>query len=148
MAIKHLKTYIRNVVTEISSARIRAAGIVVVKFDDNNDCLVLVLQSSKGYDLPKGRVEDGETPLDCARRETLEETGISDLHFHIGPKSIVIDQCQMYTAKTNQEPALGKNPDTKQFEHVGYKWVSPEQAIRILPRFLARAVKWAIKNVH
>jgi len=36
----------------------------------------LILQSDYGYDLPKGHLESGEKPLDGARRECREETGL------------------------------------------------------------------------
>ena len=32
------------------------------------------------YDLPGGRLNPGEAPLDCARREFVEETGFYPLH--------------------------------------------------------------------
>lgn len=147
MAINELKNYIKHVVKEISSNKIRAAGIVVFKqFEDSDK--VLILKSKKGYDLPKGRLENNESSLNCAIRETLEETGISDLDFYNGTSSVIIDKCQMYTAKTTQEPNIVKNPDTNELEHLGYKWVEPHVAIDILPGYLSAAVKWATKNVH
>jgi len=147
MTIKELKHYIEHVVKEISSNNIRAAGIIIFKKIDDAD-KILVLKSKKGYDLPKGRLEPGESSLGCAVRETLEETGIDDLDFYLGTKSVVIDQCQMYIARTEQEPMISKNPETNQFEHTGYKWVDPKLAVNILPGFLASSVDWAIKNIH
>jgi len=70
------------------------------------------------------------------------------LDFYLGTKSVVIDQCQMYIARTEQEPMISKNPETNQFEHTGYKWVDPKLAVNILPGFLASSVDWAIKNIH
>ena len=147
MAVNNLKTYIRQVVKEISSNNVRAAGIVIFKTFDNAD-KILVLRNKQGNDLPKGRIEPGENGLSCALRETLEETGIDDLEFHKGTSSVIIDQCQMFVARTTQEPKITKNPETNQFEHIGYEWIDPQDAIKILPGFLSAAVKWAIKDVH
>ena len=81
MAIKELKNYIKHIVKEISSNNIRAAGIIIFKKIDDAD-KILVLKSKKGYDLPKGRLEPGESSLNCAVRETFEETGIDELDFY------------------------------------------------------------------
>lgn len=55
-----------------------AGGVVL---NANND--VAVVQQgdgiSKSFSLPKGHIEEGETPLDAARREIAEETGITTL---------------------------------------------------------------------
>lgn len=48
-----------------------AAGCIVVRGDE-----ILVIQTDKGYELPKGHIEIGESPEDAALRETYEETGI------------------------------------------------------------------------
>ncbi len=51
---------------------VRAAGGIVV--DDSGD--MLLIRRNNRWDLPKGKVEAGETLLQAALRETLEETGI------------------------------------------------------------------------
>lgn len=53
---------------------VRAAGCIVE--DDSTGNLLLIRRNNR-WDLPKGKVEDGETLLQAALRETLEETGIS-----------------------------------------------------------------------
>ncbi|MFT5171574.1 MAG: ADP-ribose pyrophosphatase YjhB (NUDIX family) [Candidatus Marinamargulisbacteria bacterium] len=52
-----------------------AGGIVI---NPSNDILV-VSQGGRTWSLPKGHLEDGETPLAAARREIEEETGVTDL---------------------------------------------------------------------
>lgn len=55
-----------------------AGGVVL-----NANSEVAVVQQgdgiSKSFSLPKGHIEEGETPLDAARREITEETGLEKL---------------------------------------------------------------------
>lgn len=65
-----------------------SAGGVVVRVD--GDHLLVALQregSRRAYTLPKGRVEDGESVQDAARRETTEEIGLRDLAL-LGPLGV------------------------------------------------------------
>ena len=41
--------------------------------------VVLVNQYKSSWSLPKGHVEEGEKPLEAAKREILEECGLTDL---------------------------------------------------------------------
>ena len=52
-----------------------AGGVVV----DREGRVLLVSQYGTSWSLPKGHLEEGETPLEAARREILEETGVSRL---------------------------------------------------------------------
>ena len=54
---------------------IKAAGGIV----ENNDGKRLLMVRNGRCDLPKGKVEEGETLAEAALRETNEETGLSDL---------------------------------------------------------------------
>ena len=61
----------------------RSAGVVVVR--RNRDAWnVLLLRAFAYWDFPKGRIEQGESPLEAARRETREETTLTDLDFRWG----------------------------------------------------------------
>lgn len=54
---------------------IEAAGGLV----HNNDNQTLMIFRNGVWDLPKGKLEDGESIRDCAIREVEEECGVSDL---------------------------------------------------------------------
>lgn len=59
-----------------SNGPIRAAGVVLLK-DGPDGPLVCVVHRPRHMDwsLPKGKLDNGETILEAARRETIEETG-------------------------------------------------------------------------
>ncbi|MFM7710910.1 MAG: NUDIX hydrolase [Ferruginibacter sp.] len=57
---------------------IQAAGGVVV---DSASNLLFIHRLGK-WDLPKGKMEDGEQPLETALREIQEETGVTGLQNH------------------------------------------------------------------
>jgi ADP-ribose pyrophosphatase YjhB (NUDIX family) len=69
-----------------------AGGIVVGP--DNK--IVVVSQNGDSWSLPKGGVDDGETPLQTAEREIREESGINDLEL----------VCELGTYK---RPRIGKD---------------------------------------
>lgn len=59
----------------------KSCGAVVFR-EENGMRLYLILHYAEGHwDLPKGHSEKGETEEQTARRETEEETGISQLEF-------------------------------------------------------------------
>lgn len=52
-----------------------SAGGVVVR----DGLIALTNQNSRSWSLPKGHIDPGETPIEAAKREITEETGIEDL---------------------------------------------------------------------
>ncbi len=60
-----------------TNADIFAAGAVVcARSDDGGVRVLLIHDRHDAWTLPKGRLEDGESEQDAARREVAEETGI------------------------------------------------------------------------
>lgn len=58
---------------------VTAAGGVVFKGNDTSDPFVLLIFRRGVWDLPKGKLEEGETIKECSVREVAEEVGISVL---------------------------------------------------------------------
>jgi 8-oxo-dGTP pyrophosphatase MutT (NUDIX family) len=84
---------------------------------------ILLLQKKNGsYELPGGHIEVGESPLDGAKREFEEETGISLKN----PKQIASSSSRvLYKAKLN-------NTNIKiSDEHKGYKFVSQKDIFKL-----------------
>ncbi len=53
---------------------IAAGGLV---WNEKNELLMIFRQGK--WDLPKGKLDEGETLEDCAVREVMEETGLNDV---------------------------------------------------------------------
>ncbi len=49
--------------------RKRSFGIVPVAFQQDGSMLFLILRAYQHWDFPKGGADEGETPLEAARRE-------------------------------------------------------------------------------
>lgn len=56
---------------------VMAAGGIVVRREATPLFAVVCMRKRGDWVLPKGKLDDGETPLDAAQREVLEETGHS-----------------------------------------------------------------------
>ncbi len=54
-----------------------AGGVVLNKKGQ----ILVVNQRGRSWSLPKGHIEEGEVPLEAARREIYEESGLTELNF-------------------------------------------------------------------
>ncbi len=59
----------------------KSFGIIPI-FKNKDDFYILLVKNSKGghWGLPKGTPEKDEKPIDTARRELFEETGVKDIN--------------------------------------------------------------------
>lgn len=69
---------------DFSNRMYTTAGCLVV---ENSNVLVIV--TGKGYELPKGHVDRGESAVDAAIRETYEETGVKCSIVGIDPIKVI-----------------------------------------------------------
>ena len=135
---------------------IYSAGIVVVK-PVTNIWHFFMLRVRNLWDFPKGKLEPGEEFLTAARRETEEESALTDLAFDWGE---VYRETEPYTKKRKKiaryylarlvsgEPAIRPNAATGEVEHDEFAWFTYQQATaRIqLPRVQA-ILDWACKVI-
>ena len=126
-----------------------SAGVVVVR-DTPEGPRYLLLRAYRHWDFPKGMVEPGEEPLNAARREVAEETGISELEFAWGedyretPPYARGKVARYYLARTRQmEVQLIANPLTGIREHMEYRWVDNNQAAALITPRVKRILDWA-----
>lgn len=126
-----------------------SAGAVVFR-REGQEPRYLLLRAFRNWDFPKGLVEPGEDPFAAARREILEETGIRNLSF---PWKEEFRQtapygrgkiARYYLAEARGDKVvLGINPEIGKPEHQEFRWVSAEEARRLLPPRLRPILEWA-----
>jgi 8-oxo-dGTP pyrophosphatase MutT (NUDIX family) len=107
---------------------VKAGGGLVM---NNNNDVLLIYRRGK-WDLPKGKLDKGETIEDCAMREVMEETGLQNVvlesallvtyhTYHEGTK-FILKESHWYAMKVNGEQKLV--PQTEE-DIVEIKWVKP-----------------------
>ncbi|MGH8495690.1 MAG: bis(5'-nucleosyl)-tetraphosphatase [Gammaproteobacteria bacterium] len=126
-----------------------SAGVVVVR-ETPKGIRYLLLRAFNHWDFPKGLVEKGETPMEAAIREVVEETTLTDLDFVWGKSYIETGPysrgktARYYLARTESETVdLPPNPLTGRSEHVEYRWMEFRNARRLASPRLKPVVDWA-----
>lgn len=127
-----------------SMPRERSAGMIV--FRKSRQVLYLVLHYEAGHwDFPKGHVEKEETDRRAAMRELEEETGITDVtlwpgfsetirYFYRHEGKTIAKTVVFFVGETAQETV------TLSAEHIGYEWLTYEDALTQLTFDTARQV--------
>jgi len=123
----------------------RSAGVVIYRDGGAGPSFLLLNYPSGHWDFAKGKIEGDETELQAAVREAAEETGIRDLRFVDGfEEAIEYDfehrgvpihkQVVFFLAETRTDRVELSD------EHVGYAWMSLEEAQQRVTFENARAV--------
>lgn len=130
-----------------------SAGVVVVNLA-NRKLKFLLLRAYRNWDFPKGMVEPGETPIDAALREVLEETSIGEVSFDWGPKYIETGPyrkdkvARYYIARAKQRQVeLKINPELGHPEHHEACWVDVDEALAMVSARLKPVVQWAYSTI-
>lgn len=132
------------------TVRKRSYGIIPVAFPPGSGPLFLILRAYSNWDFPKGGAEQGETPMQAARRELAEETGIREFELVWGEIFMDTDiysggkVARYYPARVEKRPlTLPVNPELGRPEHNEYRWTSYERARELLPPRLTPLLDWA-----
>ena len=130
-------------------AKVISAGVVPFRRTPQG-WRILVLRCYKNWDFPKGRIEEGEEPLDAAKRETTEETGLTHLEFPFGdayrdtlPYAGGKIARYYLGATTSEDVRLPISEELGRPEHHEWRWVSFDEAEDLLPPRLALVLDWA-----
>jgi len=89
------------------------------------------------WDFPKGHIEKGEKPVETAKREVFEETGIREIKILEGFRETIkyffrfkgeniLKFVTFFLAQTKQKKVKIS------FEHIGFAWLPFEKAIETL----------------
>lgn len=124
-----------------------SAGAVVFRKEDSETYYLLLHYKPGHWDFPKGHIEEGESEEETVKREVEEETGIKDIRIVEGFKEwIKYFFRRTYGFKKEEKKkapwvfkivnfylAETKTKEVKiSFEHVGYKWLPYNEALKQL----------------
>ncbi len=135
---------------EVSDGAQKLSCGVVIARKTPSGWLTVMLRAYHNWDFPKGISETGEQPLETAQREVGEETGISELHFDWGDRSIDTGPynkgkvARYYLARTEQEKVeMGISPELGRPEHHEYRWVDFDEAHDLSSPRVREVARWA-----
>lgn len=110
-------------------ADVKSCGVIV--FRESPQKSFLLMKHKNRWDLPKGHVDPGETDVECALRELVEETGIRSDQIRLDAN---YEFRHYYTVQRDQPHSpydkelviflgwLQEDVPIEVTEHIGYQW--------------------------
>lgn len=127
-----------------------SAGFILYCVKDGVRKFLLLQYIGKYWDLPKGKIEKGETKEEAALRELKEETGLTakiipgfqtDLEYFFKQKGVLHRKTvYFFIGETDSEDV------TLSDEHIGYTWLPYEEAVEKLTYANAKKVMQQAQN--
>lgn len=111
---------------------------IILYFNSENQKKFLLLKYPHGHiDFAKGHIEPGESLLECARRELVEETGISDIEVMDGFLEQInytyIEENKTHYKTVDFFLAESKTLEVKvSHEHLDFMWLEFDEALKML----------------
>jgi len=127
------KPVVRMIQYEVPDGYREAAGCIVMRQKDQ--CILLLRRSKHEtswhgmYELPGGKLEDGETPEDTARIETKQEAGIDVEIVQRIPSHVDHELKKVYHMFLAHLPEGAEITISE--EHDEIKWISLEGAVEL-----------------
>jgi 8-oxo-dGTP diphosphatase len=123
----------------MSRAPVLAAGGIVLRQEATPLIAVVRLRKRNEWVLPKGKLDDGETPRDAAEREVLEETG-HDVSVHEFLGTLVYESGGRFKVVHYWRMETGREPSHELMDDVrAVDWLPLEAAVERLSRAYERA---------
>lgn len=102
----------------------KSAGAVIFKRENEIKYLLIKKKGEDHWEFPKGKVEHGESDIETAKREIMEESGICTPKFIDGfemsdsfsPKEGLKKTVKIFLAESNEEVIVSH-------EHEDFEWV-------------------------
>ena len=117
----------------------KSYGIILVYRENDKEDEFLILQQLQGHwSFPKGHAEEVETPVETAKRELAEETGILDIELaelqSIKDSYVADLEGKKWDKTVEYFIAFAKNKDIfiQESEIKNYKWATFNEAIDTL----------------
>ena len=139
----------RAAVRRETSTHPRKAGVIVLRPHDG-EWRCLLLRAYRNWGFPKGEIDPGESALDAAAREVLEETSVGDLDFCWG--ETFVDTAPR-TGHKIARYYIAVSPGARVFlpvsaelgrpEHHEFRWVGLAAAKTLLAPALQPVIAWA-----
>ena len=125
-----------------ASGELKACGILVYREQPRRQ--FLLMKHPKRWDIPKGHIDPGESELECALRELVEETGIVEADIELNPGFRFEIQYPVSNKRTGGElwdktvivflARLAREVKIKVTEHESYEWFDWEAGQKIQPQ--------------
>jgi 8-oxo-dGTP pyrophosphatase MutT (NUDIX family) len=124
----------------------KAAGIVIYKMV-NGEPFYLGLWTGRCFDLTKGHIDGGESPLKAARRETKEESNVVNIDLYQTAGVFRNGKLVMFIGESYDTPYITPNPKTGEYEHKFAKWMPFHEIIKLIDHKLLPVIMWANKKI-